>query len=53
MGGWHHPYASHVGKIVYLATIMDCYSKKIVGYPVAEHIRTDVIRNALEMVVRN
>ena len=38
---------------VYLATIMDCYSKKIVGYAVAEHMRTELIRNALEMAVRN
>ena len=25
---------------VYLATVMDCYSKRIVGYAMAEHMRT-------------
>ena len=27
---------------VYLATVMDCYSKRIVGYAMAEHMRTDL-----------
>ena len=38
---------------VYLATVMDCYSKRIVGYAMAEHMRTDLVQNALEMAVRN
>ena len=38
---------------VHLATIMDCCSKKIVGYALAERMRTELIRNALEMAVRN
>ena len=38
---------------VYLATVMDCYSKRIVGYAMAEHMRTELVQNALEMAVRN
>ena len=32
---------------------MDCYSKRIVGYAMAEHMRTELVQNALEMAVRN
>ena len=38
---------------VYLATVMDCYSKRIVGYAMTEHMRTELVQNALEMAVRN
>ena len=33
---------------VYLATVMDCYSKRIVGYAMAEHMRTELVQNALQ-----
>ena len=32
---------------------MDCYSKRIVGYAMAEHMRTELVQNALEMAVPN
>ena len=38
---------------VYLATVMDCYSKRIVGYAMAEHMRTELVQRALEMAARN
>ena len=38
---------------VYLATVMDCYSKRIVGYAMAEHMRTELPQTALDMAVRN
>ena len=38
---------------VYLATVLDCFSKKAVGYAMAEHMRTDLIVQALDMAVRN
>ena len=38
---------------VYLATVMDCYSKRIVGYAMAEHMRTELVQKALEMAARN
>ena len=38
---------------VYLATVMDCYSKRIVGYAMAEHMRTKLVQKALEIAARN
>lgn len=38
---------------VYLATVLDCYSKKVVGYAMAGHMRTELVIDALEMAVRN
>lgn len=38
---------------LYLATVLDCFSKKVVGYAMADHLRTELITDALEMAVRN
>lgn len=38
---------------VFLATVLDCYSKKVVGYAMAEHMRTELVTDALAMAVRN
>ncbi|OMH22978.1 transposase, partial [Tersicoccus phoenicis] len=38
---------------VYLATVLDCFSKKVVGYAMAEHMRTDLVTEALGMAARN
>ncbi len=37
---------------VYLATVMDCFSKKIIGYAMAGHMRTELISEALTMATR-
>jgi putative transposase len=34
---------------VYLAFILDCYSRMIVGWQLATHMRTDLVLDALEM----
>jgi putative transposase len=34
---------------VYLAFILDCYSRMIVGWQLATHLRTDLVLHALEM----
>ena len=34
---------------VYLAFILDCYSRKIVGWQLAPHMRTELVMDALEM----
>jgi transposase InsO family protein len=34
---------------VYLAFILDCYSRMIVGWQLARHMRTDLVLDALEM----
>jgi transposase InsO family protein len=38
---------------LYLATVLDCFSKKVVGYAMAEHMRTELIADALRMAARN
>jgi putative transposase len=32
---------------VYLATVIDCYSKKVVGWSIADHMRTSLVEQAL------
>ena len=32
---------------VYLATVIDCYSKKVVGWSIADHMRTELVETAL------
>jgi len=38
---------------VYLATVIDCYSKAVVGWAVADHMRTELITDAITMAARN
>lgn len=38
---------------VYLATVLDCFSKKVVGYALADHMRTELVTQALAMAARN
>jgi len=35
------------GQNLYLATVIDCYSRRLVGWAVADHMRTDLITTAL------
>jgi transposase InsO family protein len=35
------------GKNLYLATVIDCFSRKLAGWAVADHMRTDLIETAL------
>lgn len=38
---------------LYLATVLDCFSKKVVGYAMADHMRTSLVTDALDMAARN
>ena len=35
----------------YLATVIDLYSRTLVGYAIADHMRTDLITDALDMAI--
>ena len=35
------------GENLYLATVIDCYSRRIVGWAVADHMRTELVEDAL------
>lgn len=37
------------GKFLYLATVLDCFSRKIVGWSIADHMRTSLVADALRM----
>ena len=36
---------------LYLAVVLDAYSRKIVGWAMANHLRTELVLNALEMAI--
>jgi transposase InsO family protein len=38
---------------LYLATVLDCYTKQVVGYAMADHMRTSLVTDALHMADRN
>ncbi len=38
---------------VYLATVLDCCTKKVVGYAMAGHMRTELVIDALAMAISN
>src|SRR4051812_30489710 len=38
---------------LFLATVIDCFNKEVIGYATAEHMRTELVTDALEMAARN
>jgi putative transposase len=38
---------------LYLATVIDCFNKEVIGYAMAEHMRTELVTDALAMAARN
>jgi len=38
---------------LYLATVIDCHTKAVIGWSMAEHMRTDLIADALTMATLN
>jgi transposase InsO family protein len=37
------------GTFLYLATVLDCFSRRVVGWSIAGHMRTDLVADALKM----
>ncbi|NNN34414.1 IS3 family transposase [Streptomyces sp. S3(2020)] len=37
------------GEFLYLATVLDCFSRKAVGWSIADHMRTSLVTDALQM----
>ena len=37
------------GQFLYLATVLDCFSRKVVGWSIADHMRTTLVADALHM----
>ncbi|MCX4486353.1 IS3 family transposase [Streptomyces anulatus] len=40
------------GRFLYLATVLDCFSRKVVGWSIADYMRTDLVADALLMAAR-
>nr|WP_176742736.1 DDE-type integrase/transposase/recombinase [Streptomyces agglomeratus] len=40
---------SPCGEFLYLATVLDCFSRKVVGWSIADHMRTGLVADALRM----
>ncbi|MFJ2444651.1 IS3 family transposase [Streptomyces sp. NPDC087658] len=40
------------GEFLYLATVIDCFSRRLVGWSVADHIRTELVTDALRSAAR-
>ena len=38
---------------LYLATVIDCFNKEVIGYAMADHMRTSLIGDAVDMAARN
>jgi putative transposase len=36
---------------LYLAVVLDCYSRRVVGWAMAEHLRTELVIDALDMAI--
>lgn len=39
------------GEFLYLATVLDCFSRKVAGWSIADHMRTSLVADALQMAV--
>jgi putative transposase len=37
----------------YLATVIDCHTKAVIGWAIADHMKTSLIRDAITMAARN
>jgi len=37
------------GEFLYLATVLDCFSRKVIGWSIADHMRTSLVADALRM----
>jgi putative transposase len=37
----------------YVATVIDLYSRTIAGYAIADHMRTSLVTDALDMALKN
>ena len=41
------------GRNLYLATVIDCFSRKLAGWQVADHMRTELVEDALNAACRD
>ncbi len=51
LGGRHHLRADLDGVLVYLAVVLDVFSRRVVGWSMAHHLRTERVLGALNMAL--
>jgi putative transposase len=49
----HNTYVATWAGWLYLATVVDCCTKACIGYAMADHMRAELVTDALEMAGRN
>lgn len=49
LGGGHHIYVASGEGFLYLAFILDVHSRRVVGWAMASHLRTELVVDALQM----
>jgi putative transposase len=49
----HNTYIPTWAGWLYLATVIDCFNKEVIGYAMADHMRTSLVADALGMAARN
>ena len=47
-----HKYIRTCAGFIYLTTVLDCCTKKVVGYAMADHMRTRLVCEAIDIAVR-
>ena len=52
LGGRHHLYKDGE-EFVYLAVVLDAFSRRVVGWAMAEHLRAELALAALDMALGN
>jgi len=50
--GRPHTYIKSWDGWVYLATVIDLHSRRVVGWAVADHMRTELVTDALQMALK-
>jgi putative transposase len=49
----HNTYINIWEGWLYLATVIDCCTKMVFGYAIADHMKTSLVADAIDMAVRN
>ena len=52
-GQRHYPYIRTWEGWLYLATVIDCHTRGVIGWSMAEHMRTDLVADAITMATGN
>ena len=49
--GRRHHLCPQLGRLAHLAAVLDCYSRKVVGWSIAESLEAELVVDAVEMAI--